>query len=326
MVLITQILILSTSALSLRSNHHVVQHEDEKSHKMVKVGGCTENPGAGMATSGDSATVYKDGYWFVACMMDRMEKDADYHNEMTREHEYTSASAHANVSIVRYTDRIGREEQQPMTPSVCFNFCRTVPEMLFFGLAYGRECYCTPYYHKTTGDGACSAQCEGDATKTCGNENGMADMYQMHSCGAGDTVATARDDVSFADQVVTDAKGVSQDATGELNELDSKYADVLEEERAKLQESAKVLAALLRPVDAEVAECEAQEDALRSTLDGVAADTSVISEVLDIEEKQTELNACVARLEAAVKVLKKELEDRARYVPITAAEARARSS
>merc|ERR1719387_1651047 len=100
-----------------------------------------------------------------------MQDIADYHNALTRVHEYKVST---NVSIVRYTDRVGTEQQQPMTPRICFNFCRTVPDMLYFGLTAGRECYCSPYYHQGTGDGACTAQCEGDASKTCGNTNGMS--------------------------------------------------------------------------------------------------------------------------------------------------------
>merc|ERR1719331_1788930 len=70
-----------------------------------------------------------------------------------------------------------------MTPKACFNFCRTVPGMLFFGLIYGRECYCTPFFIPTTagGNGVCDLPCEGDAASTCGG-NGMSDMYEMHFC------------------------------------------------------------------------------------------------------------------------------------------------
>ena len=198
-----------------------------------------------------------------------------------------------------------------MTPRVCFNFCRTVPEMVFFGLAYGRECYCTPYYHKTTGDGACSAQCEGDASKTCGNENGMADVYQMHSCGAGDTVNVAREDVSKADQVVEFAKTVSAQGTQKLEGFDRQYDHVLEEKRAKMQEVARNLAAVIRDVDKEVEDCEAQSGAFKTVLDGVADDTTAASEILEIEEKQRDLNACRSRLEPAIKALQKELGMRA---------------
>merc|ERR1719364_82510 len=108
-----------------------------------------------------------------------MEQAADYHDELQREHKY---NVHTNVSIVRYTDRVDVEKLQKMTPSICFEFCRTVPDMLHFGLTAGRDCYCAPYFMQGTGDGVCDAGCEGDSTITCGNTNGMSDIYEMHAC------------------------------------------------------------------------------------------------------------------------------------------------
>ena len=37
-----------------------------------------------------------------------------------------------------------------------------MPDMQFFGLIYGRECYCSHYYKKTTGEGTCDLPCEGE--------------------------------------------------------------------------------------------------------------------------------------------------------------------
>merc|ERR1719263_1148763 len=143
------------------------------------VGGCQKKePGAGMDASLGLVKVYKDGYFHLRCMMDKMEQAADYHDELQREHKY---NVHTNVSIVRYTDRVDVEKQQSMTPSICFEFCRTVPDMLHFGLVNGRDCYCAPYYMQGPGDGVCDAGCEGDSSVTCGNTNGMSDMYEMHS-------------------------------------------------------------------------------------------------------------------------------------------------
>merc|ERR1719395_66637 len=101
------------------------------------VGGCQKKePGAGMDSSLGLVKVYKDGYFHLRCTMDKMEQAADYHDELQREHKY---NVHTNVSIVRYTDRVDVEKQQSMTPSICFEFCRTVPDMLHFGLTAGRE-------------------------------------------------------------------------------------------------------------------------------------------------------------------------------------------
>jgi hypothetical protein len=135
-------------------------------------------PGTGIDSSLHSETVHADGYFHVRCLADEMEQTADLHSD--NKFDYANK---ANVSIIRYKDTLDREKQFPMTPKACFNFCRTVPGMLFFGLIYGRECYCTPYFKPTTagGNGVCDLPCEGDASSTCGG-NGMSDMYEMHFC------------------------------------------------------------------------------------------------------------------------------------------------
>jgi len=175
--------------------HHKHATKTNHTHKMwTMVGGCqkratSHEPGAGMDASKGLVKVYKDGYFHLRCMMDKMETVADWHDELQREHKY---NIDTNVTIVRYTDRVDSEKQQAMTPSVCFEFCRTVPDMLHFGLTRGYECYCTPYFMQGTGEGVCDAGCEGDSSVTCGNTDGMADIYEMHACNdvLGDAEAT----------------------------------------------------------------------------------------------------------------------------------------
>ena len=58
-----------------------------------------------------------------------------------------------------------------MTPSVCFEFCRTVPNMNFFGLINGRDCYCEHYYQTTSAEGTCDLPCEGDSASICGGSD-----------------------------------------------------------------------------------------------------------------------------------------------------------
>merc|ERR1719299_43421 len=58
----------------------------------------------------------------------------------------------ANTSLVFYSEIVEGDKKESMTPKVCFEFCRTMPDMQFFGLIYGRECYCSHYYKKTTGE------------------------------------------------------------------------------------------------------------------------------------------------------------------------------
>merc|ERR1719272_1013138 len=74
-----------------------------------------------------------------------------------------------------------------MTPEVCFKFCRTVPNMGFFGILNGRTCYCTPYYQKMAGDSSqCDAVCPGEPTTFCGGQS-KSQIYSMHMCASAHT-------------------------------------------------------------------------------------------------------------------------------------------
>merc|ERR1719163_2242137 len=81
------------------------------------------------------------------------------------------ANQNARVSIVWY-DMI-------VPPEVCYEFCRTVPDAGFFGLAYGRQCYCTPYFKAEAGDSSqCDAVCE-----EAGSEEVVALATKMEEVG-----------------------------------------------------------------------------------------------------------------------------------------------
>jgi hypothetical protein len=137
------------------------------------------NPGAGIGVTTYGEAVHKDGFTAVECLTDNMYHDADKYG-----HNAQSYSNKFNVSIVRYVDVVGREKQRPMRPQVCFDFCRTVHDMHFFGLTAGRDCYCTPYYHrKTSGGGVCDLPCEGDSAVMCGGAE-MMNVFEMHQCGS----------------------------------------------------------------------------------------------------------------------------------------------
>merc|ERR550537_1319609 len=149
-------------------------------------------PGAGIKVADQEGygTVTKDGFYGVACVKDYMYHHGDM--EGPNKHEYEIGSS-SNVSIVHYNMLVPSEDQQPMTHEVCFEFCRTVPDMLFFGLTAGRECYCMPFFKPMAGDSSqCDAVCEGSPTTMCG---GMAksSIYQMHFCDstAGDLADAA---------------------------------------------------------------------------------------------------------------------------------------
>jgi hypothetical protein len=71
-----------------------------------------------------------------------------------------------------------------MTQKVCFEFCRTVPEMLFFGIVNGRNCYCAPYFKPMAGDSSdCDAVCEGEPAAMCGGKT-KSSIFGMHMCAS----------------------------------------------------------------------------------------------------------------------------------------------
>lgn len=122
----------------------------------------------------------KDGYWKVACVRDYMLQHAD--KDGPNKFEY-KINAVANKSISHYTEAVPKEDRQAMTAQVCFDFCRTVPGMTFFGLTAGRDCYCTPWYKAMASDSSeCDAVCEGDPTTMCGGMS-KSMIFEMHFCG-----------------------------------------------------------------------------------------------------------------------------------------------
>jgi len=124
-------------------------------------------------------TVLKDGFFEVGCYYDAMLHFADMYGK--GKFKYNMAST--NTSIALYSELVLKDEQQPMTPTLCFQFCRTVPGMVFFGISEGRNCYCAPFYKPEAGSAEqCDAVCEGDTTKMCGNTKGKSSIWEMHLC------------------------------------------------------------------------------------------------------------------------------------------------
>jgi len=82
-----------------------------------------------------------------------------------------------------YKKEIPKEDQVPMTPELCFHFCKNVSGVQFMGLHRGDDCYCTPFFHNTNkgGHGDCDSPCTGDNSRMCGGPE-MVDIYQLHDC------------------------------------------------------------------------------------------------------------------------------------------------
>merc|ERR1719498_555578 len=92
-------------------------------------------------------------------------------------------SEKTNVSVVWYEEVVEKEDRVGMTPQVCYNFCRGLKQMGFFGLLAGRQCYCAPYYTtRVGGEGdTCDMPCEGNQAVMCGGMK-KSDVYEMHMC------------------------------------------------------------------------------------------------------------------------------------------------
>jgi len=286
--------------------HHKHATKTNHTHKMwTMVGGCQKKePGAGMDATLGLTTVYKDGYFHLRCMMDKMETAADWHDELQREHKY---NIDTNVTIVRYTDRVDVEKQQSMTPGICFEFCRTVPDMLHFGLTRGRECYCTPYFMQGPGDGVCDAGCEGDSSITCGNTDGMADMYEMHACNdvledaeaafnaAMDLYELGEDMVTYAGDVLTGTKAATDDIdTKEMRDGMMEFSTFINKEKMTLEDS--------------LAECKTLMEDLESQAQAADPDTLDYDVLGPIDEAKAAVKTCALAMKEQTKVTKDVVE------------------
>jgi len=126
------------------------------------------------------ATVLKDGFWEVGCYTDKMVMTGDKFGDEKDKYKGEGGG----VSIANYEDLIDDADKKPMTPTICYEFCSTLPDMVFFGITGGRTCYCTPYFYPGPSDGSkCDATCEGDGYSMCGSTSGRSSVFEMHLCG-----------------------------------------------------------------------------------------------------------------------------------------------
>jgi len=179
-------------------------------------------PGAGINPFEPFSVVLKDGFMNVDCVKDKLFFHGDKFGD--GRHSYTLEKV-SNVSIVHYAAHVPKEDRRLMTQKVCFEFCRTVPEMNYFGIMNGRECYCTPFYQAMAGDSSdCDAPCEGDTTKMCGGKH-KSSIFGMHMC------ASTKSDLAKA---MEDTKIVVGDLENRGN-VASELAESMQEAGAKNQ-------------------------------------------------------------------------------------------
>jgi len=115
----------------------------------------------------------QDGYLPVGCINDGMLKFGDkFGNPQNFKHP---------ISISRYDEIVPTNDQEAMTPDVCFKFCRTLEHAKFFGIRNGAECYCAPYFEVIAGaDEDCKIACPGDSSKFCGAQQ-KSSIFSMHA-------------------------------------------------------------------------------------------------------------------------------------------------
>merc|ERR1740138_348517 len=169
-------------------------------------------PGAGIAKFTPFETVLKDGFLEVDCVKDYMFYRGDKFGDNKYDYKLGPVS---NVSIVHYDAFVAKEDRVEMTQKVCFEFCRTVPNMGFFGIVNGRGCYCTPYFTPMASDSSqCDAVCEGEKSLMCGGKS-KSSVFAMHMCDSTkDDLSTRSGKASSLkadmDAKVKNAKGLSK--------------------------------------------------------------------------------------------------------------------
>merc|ERR1719408_69054 len=204
-------------------------------------------PGAGIDTFTPFSQVLKDGSMEIDCVKDYMYYRGDKFGD--NKHDYKLGPV-SNVSIVHYDAFVAKEDQKEMTQKVCFEFCRTVPNMGFFGIVNGRGCYCTPYFKPMESDSSqCDSVCEGETTLMCGGKS-KSSVFAMHMCDS------TKDDVSTRsgtagglkasmDSKVKAAKGFSSDLQSAGESLQKSFGQVGDSGATGLAQKAKVFAGTL---------------------------------------------------------------------------------
>merc|ERR1719463_681977 len=201
-------------------------------------------PGAGIDKFKPFKTVLKDGFLEVDCVKDYMYYRGDKFGD--NKHDYKLGPV-SNVSIVHYEAHVKKEDQVEMTQKVCFEFCRTIPNMGFFGIVNGRGCYCTPYFTAMESDSSqCDAVCEGDNTLMCGGKS-KSSVFAMHMCDSTADDLSARSGTATSlkadmDAKVKIAKGLSDTLQSAGAALQKSFGQVGDSGATGLAQAMKVFA------------------------------------------------------------------------------------
>mmetsp|Transcript_115058 Transcript_115058/g.199641 ORF Transcript_115058/g.199641 Transcript_115058/m.199641 type:complete len:535 (+) Transcript_115058:89-1693(+) len=204
-----------------------------------------QNPGAGMGPVVPFETVFKDGYTWTSCVKDYMFNFGDKHYD--NKYEYKEGKV-SNTSIVHYSAVVPKIDQELMTPQVCFNFCRTVPDMTVFGIVNGRDCYCAPFFKAMASDDeVCSAPCEGEKSQICGSAD-KSSIFSMHACDDTDKyLFKVTDETDFLedtlDHYIDWVEGYHRDMGGYATSWQAAFGQAGDPGAADLMQKAIVFAA-----------------------------------------------------------------------------------
>jgi len=204
-------------------------------------------PGAGitdMKTFKPFKTILKDGFMELDCVKDYMYYRGDKFGD--NKHDYKLGDT-SDVSIVHYEAFVAKEDKVEMTQKVCFEFCRTVPNMGFFGIVNGRGCYCTPYFKPMESDSTqCDSVCEGDTTLMCGGKS-KSSIFSMHMCAStGDDLMTVSGNAGTLEASMSGKSKKAKTAAGNMQSaaaaLQKTFGAVGDSGATGLMQDAKVFA------------------------------------------------------------------------------------
>lgn len=210
-------------------------------------------PGAGLEEVSPFEESFMDGFMMIGCVKDSMHEFGDKFGDGKFSYKMGDVS---NVSIVHYTEVVASEDAEPMTHEICFDFCRSVPMMNFFGITNGRDCYCAPYFKQAAGDSSdCDAVCDGNPGAMCGGKT-KSSIFEMHACNDGeknlaDASSAALEMQSKLDEkagIITSTSEAMQDAAASLQET---FGQVGDSAATGLCQAAKVYAGTLEHAGAD---------------------------------------------------------------------------
>jgi hypothetical protein len=255
-------------------------------------------PGAGIAKFKPFDTVLKDGFMAVDCMKDYMYYRGDKFGD--NKHDYKLGPV-SNVSIVHYDAFVANEDQTPMTHKKCFEFCRTVPNMGFFGIVNGRGCYCTPYFNAMESDSSeCDSVCEGDSTLMCGGKS-KSSLFAMHMCESTKEDLQQRASVAASLKAEMDSKeksvaALSKDMQATAEYLQKSLGAVGDSAASGLAQDAKVFAGTLEHAAEDTKEAAAKMGSLIKDVHAtqVKGDFTKPAVVTKAEKTMEDIDAAVA--------------------------------